>query len=123
MHKSILAVLIASAFAATAAMANPPSTTPAADAPASTDATASANSANGLEEKASDTAVAASADGQTTAAAASGATEEERQRVIAYLHEFMQSRSEAKDAAEARAAAWASFCQALFASAEFRYLN
>ncbi|MDB5331713.1 MAG: hypothetical protein JWP03_2864 [Phycisphaerales bacterium] len=49
-------------------------------------------------------------------------TAAERQRAIAYVADYARSDA-GKDGAKSHAEAWASFCQALLGSAEFRYLN
>ncbi|HEX8912943.1 MAG TPA: PSD1 and planctomycete cytochrome C domain-containing protein [Humisphaera sp.] len=51
-----------------------------------------------------------------------GATAAERARGVAYVNAFAAEAGTA-DKAKARADGWAAFCQALVASAEFRYLN
>jgi hypothetical protein len=49
----------------------------------------------------------------------------ERERAVKYLSNYLldSNGSKGKTADKARVDAFASFCQALFASAEFRYLN
>jgi hypothetical protein len=51
------------------------------------------------------------------------ASEPERQRAAGYIGDYIAALDTAsQQGEEARSAAWASFCQALLASAEFRYL-
>ncbi len=51
------------------------------------------------------------------------ATDTERQRVLAFVSQYQDSlEAEGAKADEARRSAWSSVCQAIFASAEFRYV-
>ena len=52
------------------------------------------------------------------------ATSLERDRAVNYINNAVRdAKSRSDEIAKAQATGWASFCQALFASAEFRYLN
>jgi hypothetical protein len=51
------------------------------------------------------------------------ATSVELQRAIAFVHSIQENLQREDSAAQGRTAAWTALCQALFASAEFRYLD
>ena len=52
------------------------------------------------------------------------ASSAERDRALAYITNAVRdARARNEDAVKAQTTGWAGFCQALFASAEFRYLN
>jgi hypothetical protein len=52
------------------------------------------------------------------------ATSEERNRVLAFLQDYQKAlEATEKDPVKRRAEAWRSFCQTLFASSEFRYVD